>query len=208
MKVRIGSLLGGAALAVVSAPLMLLAPSSAGASGSATLQKLPCTTMRTDPALEAPLYAQNEGANGSSDGWWCQLPHLTEVPSGFRQIVRTVAPLPNLYSNYETQYGPPTGGAAHVLGSGPGILLTDDVNGAVMVPSHLTYPSLPKGSSVSLGHGVTAVVSRQGTTTRVTWRYPSRGIPKYLHTVVQVTVSGTGVPASEVVAVARQVRPD
>lgn len=205
---RIGSLLGGAALAVGSAPLMLLAPPSAGASGSTTLQKLACTTMRTDPALEAPLYAQNQGANGSSDGWWCQLPHLTKVPSGFRQIVRTVAPLPSLYSDYETQYGPANGSAAHVLGTGPGILLTDDVNSAVMVPSHLTYPSLPKGSSVSLGHGVTAVVSHQGSTTRVTWRYPSRGVPKYLHSVVQVTVSGTGVPSSEVLAVARQVRPN
>jgi hypothetical protein len=207
MSARIGWRVVGAAMAVASTGIMAV-PGSAAANGSGPIQKLPCTTMRTDPALEAPLYAQNEGADGAPDGWWCQLPHLTIVPSGYRQIIRSVAPLPNLYSNYETQYGLGGADVTHSLGSGPGILLTDDVNSAVMVPSHLRYPALPKGSSVSLGHGVTAVVSRKGGTTSVTWHYPDHGVPKYLQPVVQVNVSGTGLPAAEVVNVARHVRPD
>lgn len=207
MRGRMGSLLAGAVLTTAVAPIVLL-PASAGASSSGSLQALTCTTMRTDPALEAPLYAQNEGASGASDGWWCQLPHLTVVPAGFQQIVRTVAPQPDLYSDYETQYGPPTRAAPHVLGSGPGILVTDDVNSAVTPPSHLRYPSLPQGSSVSLGHGVTAVESREGSTTTVTWHYPVHGVPKYLQSVAEVTVSGSQVPASEVLDVARHVRPN
>lgn len=191
-------------LGLVIGGALTQAPS--GATGSNTLRALKCTAMRTDPALEAPLYAQREGANGSADGWWCQLPHATMVPSGFRQVSRSVAPLADLYSNYTTQYGLDVH-AADGSGSGHEILVTDDVNSSVASPSHLRYPAPSKGSTVSLGHGVEATVFRQGSTDTVTWRYPVHGVPKYLRAVAQVTVSGTGEPESVVIGVARHVRP-
>ncbi len=209
MRRAVGSLAG---VALVCAAVSLLAPSTAaGATTSATsssLRSLHCSPMPTDPALEAPLYAQDEGANGSPDGWWCQLPHATMVPPGFEQVVRSVAPLANLYADYQTEYAPATGATRATLNPGPTIQVTDDVNSSVAPPRHLSYPPLPKGTKVSLRHGVTASVHHQGDTTTVTWRFPLHGVPRYLRAVAEVTVRGSGVPGSAVVGVARHVRPD
>jgi hypothetical protein len=184
-------------------------PAAVASAASGSLGPIHCTPMRTDPALEAPLYAQQAGANGSPDGWWCQLPHATMVPSGYRQVVRTVAPLADLYSDYTTQYGPTTGArGAGRPNAGHEILVTDYVDSSVMPPTRLHYPPPAKGSKVALGHGVTATMVRQGSTVSVTWRYPVHGVPKYLRAVAQVTVSGTGEPQSVVVGVARHVQPD
>lgn len=208
MNAHAARLVVGAVLALAGVCL-LAGPTPARAAGGGPLRSLGCTPMRTDPALEAPLYAQQEGAGGAPDGWWCQLPHATMVPSGFREIRRSVAPLADLYSEYTTEYGP--GAARSVDGgsdTGPEILVTDDVNSSVTPPAHLRYPPATEGRKVSLGHGVTATVSRQGGTTTVTWRYPVSGVPKYLRAVAQVTVSGSHESPSIVMEVARHVRPD
>ena len=116
----------------------------------------------------------------------------------------------DLYSDYTTQYGPTSGaGGAGSQGAGHRILVTDDVNSSVMPPTRLRVPTAAEGQHRwRSGHGVTAAIVRQGSTATVTWRYPVHGVPKYLRAVAQVTVSGTGVPESAVVGVARHVRPD
>jgi hypothetical protein len=187
--------------------VVLQLPVAAGATGSGTLGSIRCSTLPTDPALEAPLYAQNEGASGAANGWWCQLPHATMAPAGFTELARRVTPIADLYSDYVTLYGPNAGGSDGSA-SGPQIRVTDEVNSSVAPPSHLKYTPVPKGAHVSLGHGVTAVEVRHRQSTTVVWRYPVRGVPKYLRAVAQVSVSGTGVPESAVVGVARHVQPD
>ena len=60
--------------------------------------------MASDPSIEAPLYAQQKGASAKSDGWWCQLPHATQVPGGLVPLRRDSAPLPNNYDLDQTVY--------------------------------------------------------------------------------------------------------
>ena len=56
------------------------------ASAVGPLHSLRCTPLPSDQPVEAPLYAQQEGANGATDGWWCQMPHATEVPAQFGEL--------------------------------------------------------------------------------------------------------------------------
>ena len=62
--------------------------------------------MASEPSIEAPLYAQKKGASPKSDGWWCQLPHATQVPGGLLPLRRDVAPLPQNFAIYQTVYAP------------------------------------------------------------------------------------------------------
>lgn len=203
MRRRSAGCIAGAGIVIAAVGLLAL-PTAAAAGTSGRLQPLRCRPMATDPALEAPLYAQDQGASGRPDGWWCQLPHATMVPSGFEQLSRRVAPLADLYADYETQYGP-VGSAGGQ--SGPMILVTDDVNSSVAPPPHLSYPPLPRGHEVSLAGGVTATLVRSGQTTTVTWKFPLHGVPKYLRAVAEVTVRASEVPESTVLGVAEHVRP-
>ena len=83
-----------AAVSVV--PAILLGP-PVGATGTlGPLKSVGCAPLADDPAVEAPLYAQQEGASSRSDGWWCQLPHATQVPGGLLPLRRDVAPLPRI----------------------------------------------------------------------------------------------------------------
>ena len=72
----------------------------------------------------------------------------------------------------------------------------------------LQYPATPAGKKVQLSKGVTATVVTAKNSVRVVWRYPTRGVPRYLQGVATVTVTGTGLPAATVVAVARHVEPN
>jgi hypothetical protein len=158
--------------------------------------------MASDPQLQAPLYAQNDGASGSADGWWCQLPHATQLPAGFVPVVRSVAPLANDYALYSTQYGKHRNASA-----GPNIVVSSDVE-SVQSPGRLDYGPRSSGKTVVLHKGVKATVSSADGSVEVTWQYPTHGVPKYLRAVATVSVTGTGVPKSVVVAVARHVEPD
>src|SRR5579871_5738779 len=86
------------------ASVLLAGPSVSAAAALGPLRSVACTPMASDPAIEAPLYAQQKGASGKSDGWWCQLPHATQVPSGLVPLRRNSAPLPNNYDLDETVY--------------------------------------------------------------------------------------------------------
>lgn len=206
MKGRTVKWLAGVVLAAAGVTVV---PVTSGAAGSGTsLQSIRCTSMPTDPALAAPLYAQDEGASAKPDGWWCQLPHATMMPPGFAETSRSVAPVTDLYSTYQTDYGPKAPNGTDGSSSGPQIAVSDDVNSAVTPPKHLKYPPLPKGTTVTLGHKVTAKVYHRGITTTVAWHYPLQGVPAYLHAVAEVTVRGIGMPESVVVGVARHVRPN
>jgi hypothetical protein len=182
--------------------------SPVGASSSSGLRKVACRPSASDLQLQAPTYAQDLGAGGEPDGWWCQLPHATQMPAGFKQAVRSVSPLANDYGLYSTQYGkhvnPP--GSAEAT-RGPNITVSDNVE-SVQFPGKLDYGTQPKGKKVRLAKGVTGIVTSAGGTVSVTWRYPTHGVPKYLKAVATVNVTATGVPESVVLAVAKHVEPD
>jgi hypothetical protein len=197
------------AMAVTAVGPQWLEAGRAEASGVGPLHPLRCTPMSSDPALEAPLYAQEEGAGGGPDGWWCQLPHATEMPAGFVQLQRGVAPLANLYAVYSTNYGNRgSGGASIGSATKPGIVVSADVNSSVAPPAHLQYPPAPRGKKVVVARGVTGTMVVNGGSATLTWRYPTSGVPRYLRAVATVTVSGTGVTEGAVLNVARHVTPD
>ena len=194
----------------VPTPLVLGQPGPAWAAAAVEpLHAVRCGPLPGDPALEAPGYAQEDGASGGKDGWWCQLPHATQVPANFTAFRRTVSPLPHTYADYGTEYVPRgTGNLAAAQAHGPTITVSADVNSTVTPPVHLRYPSEGGGRKVSLGSGVQGTMTAADGIVTVSWRFPTKGAPKYLRAVVGVTVTGTHVPGTTVVAVARQVRPD
>ena len=82
------------------------------------------------------------------------------------------------------------------------------MNGAV-TPGKIQRPQAPAGGRrVALAKGITATVVTQGRSVVVTWPYPSSNVPPYLRAVASITVTGTGVPESVVLGVAKHVKPD
>ena len=168
--------------------------------------------MRTNgigPAIEAPRYAQKEGASGKSDGWWCQLPHATQVPGGLVPLRRDSAPLPNNYDLDETVYS--SAGMAKdtsITTHGPPALIVEvKVNSAVAPGATARVPQFSSAHKVVLKKGITANVLTDSGQTDVSWAFTTAGVPKYLSAVSTVTVAGFGVPASVVIAVAKHVAP-
>jgi hypothetical protein len=189
-------------------------PPGAGAAPSPSvnlgpLRPVSCKTLPSDPPLEAPLYAQNAGASPMADGWWCQLPHATRMPASFVAVQRELIPLPNLYGLYSTTYAPPTPTGAQSGGAKQSsIVVAPEVNGAVTPGKIQRSPAPAGGRRVALGKGITATVVAQGRSVVVTWPYPSSNVPPYLRAVASITVTGTGVPESVVLGVAKHVKPD
>jgi hypothetical protein len=164
--------------------------------------------MASDPQLEAPLYAQQKGASGKPDAWWCQLPHATKIPGGLVPLRRDVAPLPNGYAIEETVYAP--GGKAKdaaITTKSPSIIVEVKLNSAVAPSATEHVPQFSSSKTVILKKGLTASVLSSGGQTDVSWAYPVTGVPKYLNAVASVTVAGFDVPASVVIAVAKHVKP-
>lgn len=195
---------------LLQAPVALGPLAAAGASGTGSLHTLRCTPLSTDAPLEAPQYAQEEGASDVTDEWWCDLPHATELPTNYVELKRLVAPLTFPYALYSTYYGARGTKNPTTISSSsqPHVTVTDDVNSTPRRPGKLQYPAAAKGKSIALAKGVSAtLVTAHGADT-VTWRYPTKGVPRYLQGVATVTVAGTGVPEAVVVAVARHVEPD
>jgi hypothetical protein len=202
----------GIVLATATAVLVMwLGPPGAGAAASSVgpLKPVRCAPMASDPSLEAPLYAQQKGASGRADGWWCQLPHATQVPGGLVPLRRDVAPLPNGYAIEETVYSQ-AGLAkdASISSSGPPAIIVEvKVNSAVAPGTTDHVPQFSSPKTVVLKKGVTATELTSSGQTDVSWAYPTTGVPKYLTAVSSVTVAGFDVPASVVVAVAKHVKP-
>ena len=197
--------------AAISAGLAL-APSPAGASSKSSTKAAPmvyvgCKPNPTDPQIEAPLYAQNAGASPRADGWWCELPHATQMPENFVPVRRYVVPIggtTGTYALFSTQFG--TDPLKASTGKVPHITVSAEVNTAVKPPKHLQYPPT-RGKSVRLKRHLRANVSVKGKSVVVTWRYPTKGVPKYLRAVTTVIVSASGVPKAEVLDVAKAVYP-
>ena len=165
--------------------------------------------MASDPAIEAPLYAQQKGASPKSDGWWCQLPHATQVPAGLIPLRRDSAPLPNNYALDQTVYSP-RGTAKDrsiTLHGPPAVIVEVKVNSAVAPGATARVPQFSSARTVALKKGITANVLTSSGQTDVSWAFPTSGVPKYLSAVSSVTVAGFGVPASVVIAVAKHVAP-
>jgi hypothetical protein len=173
------------------------------------LQTVRCAPKASDPPLEAPLYAQQKGASGKPDAWWCQLPHATQIPSGLVTLRRNVAPLPNGYAIEETIYSP--GGTARdasISSNGPPAIVVEvKLNSAVAPSTTAHVPQFSSSKTIVLKKGIKASVLTSGGQTDVSWAYPISGVPKYLSAVASVTVAGFHVPASAVIAVAKHVKP-
>jgi hypothetical protein len=192
----------------VPVPLALGQPGTAGAAVvPGPMKPVACTAVSGEPAVAAPYWAQQEGAGGETSGWWCQLPHATEMPANFVAISRTVDPLPSTYADFTTEYVP-EGSATAAVGTGASITVAPDVDSGVAAPVHLQYPRQRHGTVVTLPHGVQATLVSSKHLVSVHWRYPTSGVPKYLQGVATVTVTGSDVPKSTVLAVARTVQPD
>jgi hypothetical protein len=202
----------------IQLPLIMVVVASLGATSLANqaaaaaspltggLHLIRCTRLTTDTPVAAPLYAQEEGASGETDGWWCEIPHATEVPAKFIELKHLDATLSTPYGLFSTYYGYTRSNTQPVVG--PGIVVSDDMDSSPRPPKHLRYPPLPHGTKVHLRKGVTAIVTTVKATTTVTWRFPTSGVPRYLRAIVTVTVAGVGgVPKSVVLAVARHVTP-
>jgi hypothetical protein len=194
-----------------SVPLVLSQPGTAAAAVViGPMHSVSCGPLPGDPPLETPGYAQQDGAGGGTDSWWCELPHATEMPSNYTAFRRSVSPISGgTYADYGTEYVPKrTGTKTAAEPTGPTITVSSEVNSTVTPPAHLHYPNQGTGRAVSLGRGIEATVTSTDGIVTVSWRYPSSGVPKYLRAVVQVSVVGTHVPQATVLAVAKQVRPD
>lgn len=177
------------------------------------LHSLRCTPLGSDAALEAPLYAQQEGASGADDEWWCELPHAGRLPAGYGELIRTVSPLTYPYALYTTYYGPSTAANRHALAQTDvstltGVWVTDDWDSTVRGVHNLQYPPAPRGVGVRVAKRVVGTLVAGTGRVSVVWRYPARGVPRYLKGVVTVTVTGNGVPKATLLAVARAVTPD
>ena len=195
--------------AVSVAPAIWLGPPVAATSTLGPLKSVGCAPMAADPAIEAPLYAQQEGASPKSDGWWCQLPHATQVPGGLVPLRRDAAPLPQNFAIYETVYTPAgTAKDDSITANGPPAIVVEvKVNSAVAPGTTARTPQFSSSHKVVLKKGITANVITVGGQTDVSWSFSTTGVPKYLSPVSYVTVAGFGVPASAVIAVAKHVRP-
>ena len=196
-----------AALAVI--PAILLGPSVGASSTLGPLKSVGCAPLAAEPSVEAPLYAQQEGASSKSDGWWCQLPHATQVPDGLLPLRRDVAPLPNNFAIYQTVYSPAgTARDESITANGPPAIVVEvNVNSAVTPGNTARTPQFSSSQKVVLKKGIQANVLTTGGQTDVTWSFSTTGAAKYLSPVSYVTVAGFGVPASSVIAVAKHVRP-
>jgi hypothetical protein len=199
---------------VVPVPLALGQPGTAGASATVgPLRPVACTQLKSDPPLEAPYYAQQAGASSGSDGWWCELPHATEMPNNFVATQRYVSPLSGTvgtYSSYATEYVMRrANGSTPAPTTAPTIIVSSDVNSTVAPPAHLPYHApVHATGTATVVKGVNGTIVAGKHVVSVTWRYPTSGTPKYLRGVVSVSVSGSGIPESTLLAVARQVKPD
>ena len=214
---RLAGAVGPLAAATAAAVcLSLFGPAAPAAAGPAIgpLHKLACTTLKTDQAIEAPLYAQQEGASGGTDQWWCELPHPTQLPARYTELRRLVSPIDYPYADYSTYYGlPGSAGPTATTVNVPGTIVVEvDWNSTPRRPGAITYAKNPKAQKVirvNLAKGVTGTELVSKHSVAVVWRYPQKGVPKYLHGVSTVTVVGRAdVPASVVVGVARHVTPD
>lgn len=194
---------------VPTVPLMWLGEESVAATTTlGPLKAVACKPLASDPAIEAPFYAQQAGASGRSDGWWCQLPHATRLPGGLVTLRRDSAPLPNNYDLDETVYS--TAGAAKdaaITTNAPSLILEVKVNSAVAPSATARVPEFSSAHKVMLKKGVTAYVMTGSGQTDVSWGFTTAGVPKYLSAVSSVTVAGFDVPASVVIAVAKHVAP-
>jgi hypothetical protein len=206
-RLRVTGIAFAAATAVL---VMSLGPPAAGAAASlGPLKPVRCAPMASDPALEAPLYAQQLGATSKADAWWCQLPHATQVPGGLVPLRRDVAPLPKGYAIEETVYSP-AGSAKDISITSkgpPAIIVEVKLNSAVAPGPTARVPQFGSSQKVTLKKGVTASVLTDSGQTDVSWAYPTAGVPRYLTAVASVTVAGFGVPASTVIAVSKHVAP-
>jgi len=200
----------GIMCAVVPAvPIIWLGPSVAATTTLGPLKSVACRPLASDPAIEAPLYAREKGASAKSDGWWCQLPHATQVPGGLVALRRDSAPLPNNYALDQTVYasaGTAKEAAISTHGS-PFLIVEAKVNSAVAPGATARVPQFSSAHKVVLKKGVTANVLTDSGQTDVSWAFKTAGAPKYLSAVSTVTVAGFGVPASVVIAVAKHVAP-
>ena len=194
---------------VPTVAVIWLGPSVAATTTLGPLKSVACRPMASDPAIEAPLYAQEKGASAKSDGWWCQLPHATRVPGGLVPLRRDSAPLPNNYALDETVYasaGTAKEAAISTHGS-PFLIVEVKVNSAVAPGATARVPQFSSAHKVVLKKGVIANVLTDSGQTDVSWAFTTAGVPKYLSAVSTVTVAGFGVPASVVIAVAKHVAP-
>ncbi len=203
----------GIVFSTVTAVLaMWLGP--AGGAGAASnlgsLKPVRCAPTATDPPLEAPLYAQRDGASGKADAWWCQLPHATQVPGGLVPLRRDVAPLPNNYAIDETVYSAAGQARDASIGSNgsDAIIVEVKVNSSIAPGTTARVPQFSSARTVLLKKGVTGNVLTGSGQADVSWAYPTAGVPKYLNAVSSVTVAGFGVPASVVIAVAKHIEPN
>lgn len=172
------------------------------------LKTVACKPMSSDPAIEAPLYAQKKGASPQSDGWWCQLPHATQLPGGLVPLRRDSAPLPNEFDLDQTVYAP--AGLAKdssISTKSPAVIVEVKVNSSVAPSATARVPQFSSAHKVVLKKGVTANVLTDSGQTDVSWAFATAGAPKYLSTVASVTVAGFDVPSSVVIAVAKHVAP-
>jgi hypothetical protein len=195
--------------AVSVAPAIWLGPPVAATSTLGPLKSVGCAPMASDPAIEAPLYAQQEGASSKSDGWWCQLPHATQIPGGLLPLRREVAPLPQNFAIYQTVYSPAgTAKDDSITANGPpAIVIEVNVDSAMAPGATARTPQFSSSQKVVLKKGIQANVLTSGGQTDVSWSFSTTGVPRYLSPVSYVTVAGFGVPASAVIAVAKHVRP-
>jgi hypothetical protein len=195
--------------AVPTVAIVWLGPSVAATTTLGPLKSVSCAPLSSDPAIEAPFYAQRQGASGKSDGWWCQLPHATQVPGGLVALRRDSAPLPNNYDLDQTLYSPKgTAKDASVTANGPPAIIVEvKVNSAVAPGATARVPQFSSSRKVVLKKGITANVLTESGQTDVSWAFPTSGVPKYLSAVASVTVAGFNVPASMVIAVAKHVAP-
>ena len=200
----------GIVLAAVSVvPAIWLGPPVGATSTLGPLTSVGCAPTAAEPSIEAPLYAQKEGASPKSDGWWCQLPHATEVPAGLLPLRRDVAPLPQNFALYQTVYAPAgTAKDDSITANGPPAIVVEvKANSAVAPGKTARIPQFTSSQKVVLKKGITAYVLSGSGQTDVSWSLPTTGVPRYLSPVTYVTVAGFGVPASAVIAVAKHVQP-
>jgi hypothetical protein len=195
--------------AVPTVPVIWLGPSVAATTTLGPLKAVSCAPLSSDPAIAAPLYARRNGASAKSDGWWCQLPHATQVPRGLVALRRDSAPLPNNYALDQTVYSPAgTAKGASITANGPPAIVVEvKVNSAVAPGATARVPQFSSAHKVVLKKGITANVLTDSGQTDVSWAFTTSGVPKYLSAVASVTVAGFNVPASTVIDVAKHVAP-
>jgi hypothetical protein len=130
------------------------------------------------------------------------------VPGGLVALRRNSAPLPNSYELDQTVYSPAgTAKDAGITARAPALIVEVKVNSAVAPGATARVPQFSSARKVVLKKGITANLLTDSGQADVTWAFSTSGAPKYLSAVVSVTIAGFGVPASEVIAVAKHVAP-